>query len=193
MKYALLVITFFSFAPLSKAFAKPTHTFKSTTQLLASNDNDDDDDLFMDDADEAEGQADDADIYDDEAAAPAEPEQASKPEPAPAPAEQPAPQHVAEPTPPPAAPMHKKMAPHKMKKHASHKRMHKKKRRPASFRQGFKTLSEKCELHASPNKTSQVLLSTPAGKKLWLEGHNANWYKAYHKGGFGYFSADCFQ
>ena len=66
------------------------------------------------------------------------------------------------------------------------------KRVPASFKQGFKKTGQACHLYAKPNKGSSILLSTPVGKKLWLESAGSNWYKGYHKSGHGYFPADCF-
>jgi hypothetical protein len=43
----------------------------------------------------------------------------------------------------------------------------------------------------SPTAGSKSVGNVAKGKKLWLESHNAQWFKAYKKSGTAYVSADC--
>ncbi len=71
----------------------------------------------------------------------------------------------------------------------------KSKRQTASvqFSQGFKsTNGGECIMYADPDKSSPQILVVKGAKKLWVE-QKGEWFKAFHKSGSGFLSADCFQ
>lgn len=62
----------------------------------------------------------------------------------------------------------------------------------APFKQGFKeTNGGDCVMYTGADKTSAQILVIKGSKKLWVE-QNGDWYKAYHKKGAGFISAECF-
>lgn len=151
---------------------------------IAEADTEEDEDLFMDDGEESEGE-DWAEEGESSAATTPEP---AKEEPAQEEiaAEAPKPKPVAKPAKPAPKKGQAKLPVKKVKKYT-------KARVPASFKQGLKVSNANCSMHASPSDRSPVLLKTDAGKKLWLESANGNWYKGYHKNGHGFFPAHCFK
>ncbi|MCB9024831.1 MAG: hypothetical protein H6625_00810 [Bdellovibrionaceae bacterium] len=49
------------------------------------------------------------------------------------------------------------------------------KRGPASFTQGFKILSKKCQFHAEPKRTSKEVFQVEAGRKIWFTAVDSQW------------------
>ena len=61
------------------------------------------------------------------------------------------------------------------------------------FKSGFKSTKDgECVMYADADKTSTQVLVVKGSKKLWVE-QNGDWYKAYHKKGSGFLSAECFE
>lgn len=163
---------------------------------LAEAEMDGDEELFADDAEESnsgDDWAEEESTSDDDVA------ETTTPTPNPEPMEEVAEEPIPKPMPAPVK-KHVQPAPTKMAKtlpkakiKAPAKKQKDNSRVPASFKQGFKMSKSTCDLHSEPNNGSSVILKTDAGKKLWLEAANPNWYKGYHKSGFGYFPANCFK
>ena len=61
------------------------------------------------------------------------------------------------------------------------------------FKPGMYKFEEKCTMYKEPRSLSAEAGSIPAGRKLWIDGHDENWLKAYKKSGAVYISADCLQ
>lgn len=67
-----------------------------------------------------------------------------------------------------------------------------KQRKTASvFKNGFYVFSKNCSMKSQPNDDSQDVGNVSAGKKLWLDGVNGEWLKAYKKAGTVYIPSDC--
>lgn len=49
------------------------------------------------------------------------------------------------------------------------------KRGPASFTQGFKVISKKCQFHYEPKKTSKEVFAVSAGRKIWFTAIDSQW------------------
>ena len=56
---------------------------------------------------------------------------------------------------------------------------------------GYFVFANACDMKFSPTAGSKSVGNVAKGKKLWLESHNAQWFKAYKKSGTAYVSADC--
>lgn len=65
--------------------------------------------------------------------------------------------------------------------------------RKTASKEGFRTTTTSCEMHASPASASPVVLTVPGSKKLWIEEHDESWVKAFRKKGHGFLSRDCFE
>ncbi len=67
-----------------------------------------------------------------------------------------------------------------------------KNRVPASAaKNGYFVFASACDMKSSPSADSKSVGNVSKGKKLWLDSHNASWFKAYKKSGTAYISADC--
>lgn len=65
-------------------------------------------------------------------------------------------------------------------------------RKPASnTKNGFYNLSSNCMMKSQPDAGSEDMGSASSGKKLWLDVHDNNWFKAYKKSGTVYISSSC--
>jgi outer membrane biosynthesis protein TonB len=152
---------------------------------LAEADMEEDEALFADDDEDDGG----GDWAEDELEEPTNNAATQEPAPAPAPTKAPAP------APAPAeevvmdAPAEEETPVEESQPEPAPKKMV---RVPASFKQGFKVANSNCPLYSEATENSPKILNTKEGRKLWVEAHNENWYKGYHKGGHGYFEASCF-
>lgn len=67
-------------------------------------------------------------------------------------------------------------------------------RAPASNgKSGMRTFSADCQMKTQPDDASADAGSVNKGKKLWLDQHNATWFKAYKKSGTVYVPSSCVQ
>lgn len=65
---------------------------------------------------------------------------------------------------------------------------------PASVKGGgMKTFSSDCIMKSEPNDASENVGNVAKGKKLWLDTHDATWFKAYKKSGTVYVPSSCVQ
>lgn len=65
---------------------------------------------------------------------------------------------------------------------------------PASVKGGgMKTFSSDCIMKSEPNDASDNVGTVSKGKKLWLDAHDATWFKAYKKSGTVYVPSSCVQ
>ena len=65
-------------------------------------------------------------------------------------------------------------------------------RAPASAtKNGYFVFASACDMKASPSAGGKSVGNVAKGKKLWLDSHNAQWFKAYKKSGTAYVPADC--
>ncbi len=84
----------------------------------------------------------------------------------------------------------KKSAPVEKKKVATTKA--EKTRAPASVtKNGYFVFANACDMKSSPTSGSKSVGNVAKGKKLWLDSHNSEWFKAYKKSGTAYIAADC--
>lgn len=71
------------------------------------------------------------------------------------------------------------------------------KRAPASVtpagKNGFYTFSADCIMKSEPNDASSDVGNVSKGKKLWLDKHDATWFKAFKKSGTVYVPSSCVQ
>lgn len=58
---------------------------------------------------------------------------------------------------------------------------------------GFYRFTKDCEMKSSPEEAATDAGHIPHGKRLWLDVHNAQWFKAYKKSGTVYVSTHCVQ
>lgn len=61
----------------------------------------------------------------------------------------------------------------------------------SKFKNGMYRLGSNCTMRSQPSKTARNAGSVSKGKKLWMEGHNANWVKVYKKSGAVYINKVC--
>jgi hypothetical protein len=61
----------------------------------------------------------------------------------------------------------------------------------ATFKNGFYTFSSQCAMKVKPDENSAEAGNVQAGKKLWLDGHNGEWLKAYKKSGTVFVPSHC--
>jgi outer membrane biosynthesis protein TonB len=67
-----------------------------------------------------------------------------------------------------------------------------KERVPASAaKNGYFVFASACDMKSSPSAGGKSVGNVAKGKKLWLDSHNAQWFKAYKKSGTAYIAADC--
>ncbi|MCC6137716.1 MAG: hypothetical protein IT287_03735 [Bdellovibrionaceae bacterium] len=67
-------------------------------------------------------------------------------------------------------------------------------RQPASAgKGGMFTFKADCVMKTQPDDASENAGSVSAGKKLWLDTHDATWFKAYKKSGTVYVPSTCVQ
>jgi hypothetical protein len=65
-------------------------------------------------------------------------------------------------------------------------------RAPASAaKNGYFVFANACDMKSSPASGSKSVGNVAKGKKLWLDVHNGQWFKAYKKSGTAYISANC--
>lgn len=60
-----------------------------------------------------------------------------------------------------------------------------------AFKNGMHKFNADCAMKAKPDSGSKNVGSVSAGKKLWVENHNAQWAKVYKKSGAVYVSKSC--
>ncbi|MCJ8276314.1 MAG: hypothetical protein MJK18_05710 [Bdellovibrionales bacterium] len=93
------------------------------------------------------------------------------------------------------APVKKKAKPISQKKKTvppvAKKKVKKRKAASVAFKSGMHKFKKKCTMFTQPNKTSSPNGVVKAGRKLWVDGHNANWRKAYKKSGTVYIHKSC--
>lgn len=61
----------------------------------------------------------------------------------------------------------------------------------SQFKNGFHKFAKNCMMKSEPNSGSADAGSVNAGKKLWLDSHDGQWFKAYKKSGAVYIPANC--
>ncbi len=67
-----------------------------------------------------------------------------------------------------------------------------KERVPASAaKNGYFVFANACDMKSSPSSESKSVGNVAKGKKLWLDSHNDQWFKAYKKSGTAYVPANC--
>jgi hypothetical protein len=67
-----------------------------------------------------------------------------------------------------------------------------KERVPASAaKNGYFVFASACDMKSSPSSDSKSVGNVAKGKKLWLDSHNDQWFKAYKKSGTAYVPANC--
>ena len=61
----------------------------------------------------------------------------------------------------------------------------------AAVKNGYFVFANACDMKSSPSSESKSVGNVAKGKKLWLDAHNTQWFKAYKKSGTAYIPADC--
>lgn len=61
----------------------------------------------------------------------------------------------------------------------------------APVKNGFYTFKNSCTMKAEADSASSDVGQVNAGKKLWLDHHDSQWFKVYKKSGTAYISANC--
>jgi hypothetical protein len=71
------------------------------------------------------------------------------------------------------------------------KKVSTKKKVSGKFKNGMYRMSVNCNMRQKPDAQSKAVGKVKKGKKLWVEGHNANWVKVYKKSGPVYINKLC--
>jgi hypothetical protein len=61
----------------------------------------------------------------------------------------------------------------------------------AQFRDGMYNIASNCNMRAEPSQNAQNEGKIPAGKRLWVEGHNDTWVKVFKRSGPVFIHKSC--
>lgn len=71
------------------------------------------------------------------------------------------------------------------------KAVSKAKKSSSKFKNGMYRFSVNCNMRSKPSTQSKAVGKVEKGKKLWVEGHNADWVKVFKKSGAVYVNKGC--